>query len=590
MLHAHYKIVPIVLAVVLAGAGAAWARSSSGSNLDRIADDFYWAHQERQLRPNLSGRGNAAWVKKLDGFEHRLGRIKSTNLGGQHKITQQMLGSAIQRAKEHVTGGWINSDLNSVDSLMLTVYQGVDGTEKRNVNDWRWVIKTLEHSGKFMDDYIKLLDRGAAKGQMQPRDVVRSCLETLSFLTSSRASRNPLLALEQELAESMAGRRQLPVLRRQLRRALNRVALPAHARLKSYLRRSYLPRAPRNAGGDPGRYLHHMARYLGPGYNPRQLAAYGRREVKRLHGEMARTARKIAPGTTSLRSFMHGFNRRQSSAFNSGSEMLKTARGEVKRAERFARKMATVPRSRITVEAVSPAEEAVIDAQYYSTGSRSGVLQLNAGPLLSSISRYELANLVTHEAFGGHHLQSLHARKQRRLPAFRQDASLTVSDEGWAVYAEHWRNKRRGYKPAERLGHLVNQTWAAASLVVDVGLHTGTMTRRQAEDYMARALFTGREGVTQEVDRMLNLPGHGLAYYVGKRELLKTRRQVKRVLGPRFEERGFHDKLLSLGSVPPQVARKAMTSWARRRAGQLPTRAKRRATRSVASPRARFKK
>ena len=65
-----------------------------------------------------------------------------------------------------------------------------------------------------------------------------------------------------------------------------------------------------------------------------------------------------------------------------------------------------------------------------------------------------------------------------------------------------------------------------------------------------------------------------MSYYYGMDHILKTRSKVKGILGKKgFDARRFHAKLLSLGPVPLNVARKSMVSWAQRRKAQLKSRA-----------------
>ena len=51
--------------------------------------------------------------------------------------------------------------------------------------------------------------------------------------------------------------------------------------------------------------------------------------------------------------------------------------------------------------------------------------------------------------------------------------------------------------------------------------------------------------------------------------LLDTKRECRKILGKRFNERRFHAKLLSLGSIPFGEVKRVMGNWARRSNGQL---------------------
>ncbi len=548
-----------------------YGRGESGSvkNLNAIADDYFWAQQDRLLRPNVTPRANAAWVKKLDRFEGRLKRIKSGNLNQQARITHRMLKSELTSQREYITKGWIKEDINGSESLMHSIVGGGTASEGRTVSDWRWTIKTLKNSARFMDGYIGMLKGGMGEGRLRARPVIESSINSLKVLTSRSKSKNPFLALEAQLEQNMKGKRQLPALRRELRDVIHKNVLPSHRKLKSFLQREYLPKAPK-LGQDRGRYLHHMAQHLGKKHpTPESLGKWGRREVERLHKELEKTVKEINPKAASTRSFMHGLNRRASNRYKNGKELMEASRKEIKKTRKLARGMAPIPPSKVKVTRVAPYQEATVAAQYTASGQREGVLEVNTGKLLKGQRKYDLATLITHEIYGGHHLAAMYANKQKGLPEYRRGAASTAYDEGWALYAEQWRDNKKAFAPNERIGFLVNHLWRAARLVVDTGLHTGKMTPRQAARYFQRSTFVSKGTAQAEIQRYMDWPGQALAYYQGKRQLLKVQRKCKKILGKNYDARKFHAKLLRLGSVPPREVRKAMVSWANRRAGQL---------------------
>jgi uncharacterized protein (DUF885 family) len=182
--------------------------------------------------------------------------------------------------------------------------------------------------------------------------------------------------------------------------------------------------------------------------------------------------------------------------------------------------------------------------------------------------RHELANLVSHEVYGGHHLAQVHAERQRALPRFRRRRLDSAFDEGWAFYAETWRDEQGGFVGRERVGYLTDQLWRAARLVVDTGLHTGRMSRKDATRYFREATFSTQATARAEIQRYIDSPAQALAYAYGKRRLLATRAAVQEILGARFDARRFHARVLALGAVPPSEVHRALVSWAKRRAAR----------------------
>ncbi len=560
------RVLAAILALLLPLAGSAETRSTRSVNA--IADEYAAGRDARELRPKLSPRANAAWLRRLERFERRLARVKGARLDEPAQLTRRMLARELAHARAHLRGGFFLEELGGSDSPLQAIVNGAQTTELRTVSDWRWTLTTLRGAPRLLADYQRLLERGLAEGRVRPAEAVRSALRSLDLLTSAREA-NPFLALRGALERSLAGDPRLPALRRELEATLRDDVLPAHRRIRAFLAERYLPRAPR-LGASRASYLHELERHLGPGHpSPEALGRFGRLEVKRLERELARAVAVIEPSATSTEEGLARLARRRGDGFATGAELLAAATRELGEAKRDARAMAPLPRSTLRVAPVPAQEEATVLAQYLATGEGEGELQLNTGKLRPALRRHALATLMSHEVYAGHHHAAMRAQRQTRLPAYRRDAALTGYDEGWALYAEAWRDARGGFSPEERVGFLLMQLQRAARLVVDTGLHTGTLPRAEAVAYLRQAAHLPRAAAEAEVERYINRPGQALAYAYGMRQILRTKAACKTILGARFDERLFHTRLLDLGSVPLDELERALVAWARRRAAQL---------------------
>jgi uncharacterized protein (DUF885 family) len=221
------------------------------------------------------------------------------------------------------------------------------------------------------------------------------------------------------------------------------------------------------------------------------------------------------------------------------------------------------------VRPVAKYQEATVAAQYFSNAPGEGTMEVNTGKLLAGQRKNELATLVTHEVYGGHHLAAMYAEKAGDGSTYRASAANTEFDEGWALYMEAQRDEQGAFTPEERVGYLVNHLWRAARLVVDTGMHTGRMTPDEAREYFQMSTFLDRKAAAAEIQRYIDWPGQALAYYSGKRKIIQIRAECQGILGKDFDLRGFHGKMLSLGSVPMSEVRTAMVQWANRRKGQM---------------------
>lgn len=69
------------------------------------------------------------------------------------------------------------------------------------------------------------------------------------------------------------------------------------------------------------------------------------------------------------------------------------------------------------------------------------------------------------------------------------------------------------------------------------------------------------------MDRYIGWPGQALSYKMGQLEILRLRARAEAELGAAFDLVGFHDTLLTSGSVTIPVLNQLVESWiAERRA------------------------
>jgi uncharacterized protein (DUF885 family) len=110
--------------------------------------------------------------------------------------------------------------------------------------------------------------------------------------------------------------------------------------------------------------------------------------------------------------------------------------------------------------------------------------------------------------------------------------------------------------------------WRACRLVIDTGIHQYGWSRQQAIDYLASHTALSQHEVETEVDRYISWPGQALAYKLGELTILKLRHEAETALGPKFDERRFHDAILALGSVPLTVLEDRMHAFIREEAAR----------------------
>jgi uncharacterized protein (DUF885 family) len=177
--------------------------------------------------------------------------------------------------------------------------------------------------------------------------------------------------------------------------------------------------------------------------------------------------------------------------------------------------------------------------------------------MLQGHARAGIPVTALHEAYPGHHLQlSIANRVERPL---RHLFMTSVMAEGWALYCEEMMYEQGFYRsPESRLLQLKDLLWRARRVIIDVSLHTGTMSFQEAVDDLVRKAKLERPNAEAEVRRYCASPTQPMSYVVGKVLILELRDDVRAHRGSDFSLRDFHDDFLSHGTLPVDLIRREM--------------------------------
>ncbi|MGQ0849830.1 MAG: DUF885 domain-containing protein, partial [Actinomycetota bacterium] len=135
-------------------------------------------------------------------------------------------------------------------------------------------------------------------------------------------------------------------------------------------------------------------------------------------------------------------------------------------------------------------------------------------------------------------------------------------NEGWGLYTERLADEMGLYTgPLDRLGMLSGDSMRACRLAVDTGLHALGWSRDQAIDFMFSNSPMTRVQVEGEIDRYIGSPGQALGYMMGRLEIDRIRAEAEAAHGPDFDIAGFHDTVLSSGSVPLSTLERVVKEW-----------------------------
>lgn len=211
------------------------------------------------------------------------------------------------------------------------------------------------------------------------------------------------------------------------------------------------------------------------------------------------------------------------------------------------------------------------DGGIYYTGpnedfTRPGRMWWEVPDGVTSFTPWREVTTVFHEGVPGHHLQvgQTNVRADTLNRWQRQVCWVSGHGEGWALYAERLMDELGHLSdPADRLGMLDSQSFRAARVVVDLGMHLELeippnpwnfhvgerWTPALGLEFMLQHVRMERAFVEFEVKRYLGWPGQAPSYKVGERIWLAARDEARTRHGADFDLKAFHRSALDLGSM-----------------------------------------
>ena len=160
-----------------------------------------------------------------------------------------------------------------------------------------------------------------------------------------------------------------------------------------------------------------------------------------------------------------------------------------------------------------------------------------------------------HEAYPGHHLQLIVSNMLGSLPRKFGMFLSPLFIEGWAFYCEELM-EQLGFihQPIQKLARLQAQLWRASRIVLDVSLHSGTMSVEEAIAFLVERAGLEPDDAKAEVLRYTTEPTQPQCYLMGKLQILDIVADY-RIRYPHATMRQMHDAILQCGSLPPRLMR-----------------------------------
>jgi uncharacterized protein (DUF885 family) len=503
--------------------------------------------------PDVGPAAQMAKLKMWTDVSARLATIDPTKLSDDNKVNFAIYRDQIavlltsQRYRDYEKP--LNADTSFWGNLAGTARQSF-----KTEQDYRNYLSMLDEIPRYFDQQIVNMKAGEARGFTPPKITVEGRDATVTSVVAPKTIEdNPFYAPFRTMPASIPAATQAE-LRTKGAAAIRDSVIPAHKTLLAFLRNDYIPHARTTLDAyslpdGKAYYQSKIKEFTTLDLTPQQIHQIGLDEVAKIHAEML-DVMKDANFKGDLPAFLTYLRTDPRFYAKTPEELLKQAAWIAKTFDGKAKDwFGHLPRSRFAIIPV-PA-----DIAPFYTGGRGGpgVYLVNTYNLPSR-PLYSLTALTLHESAPGHAFQMPLAAENKDLPPFRQNSYISAYGEGWALYCEKLGVEMGMYDtPYDRFGMLSYQTWRAARLVVDTGIHSQGWSREQAQKYLHDNTALADHEIETEVDRYIAWPGQALSYYLGEKTIIDARAKAEKALGPKFNIRAFHDTVLQMGSVPMPV-------------------------------------
>ena len=555
------------------------ARTSADARLKALYDGYsVWEDKEYGFIQNSRGEqepaGYLAHVDEASQLRReahlkellkQLNAIQAVQLSPAERVNASIFRTVLENEISELRFRTWEMPFNS-DSSFWTYLDASQGFD--DADGYRRYIARMRDIPRYFDEQIANMRAGLARGFSVPRATLDGRDKSVAAFISDDPEKSSFYKVFLNIPSNVPAAEQ-QALRSEAKAVIAQSVMPAYGNLLGFIRDEYIPDtrttlAARDLPDGDSFYRAQVREFTTTDMSPEEIHQLGLKEVARIDAEMQKTMRESGFKGT-MPEFLKFLKSDPQFYARTPDELLGVSAYVVKRVDGvIGQHFGTLPRKRF---GIIPVPDAL--APFYTSG-RGGLencmmntYDLPVRPL------YNIPVLTLHECEPGHSFQAAVSLEQKDLPSFRRNLYFSGMGEGWGLYSEWLGNELGIYRtPYEKFGQLSYEMWRAARLVIDTGIHQQGWSRQQAIDYLAGHTALTQHEVETEVDRYISWPGQALAYKLGELTIRRLRTEAETQLGPKFDERRFHDAILGLGSVPLTVLEDQMRAFIREEAAR----------------------
>lgn len=501
-------------------------------------------------------------------FLLHLAAIDPTGFTDQEKVSQDLLIRSFEQDEEAAEFKEWEMPVNQMDGIYSTYPRLVAELSFDSVKDYDDWIARLHAIPTAFEQVTTDMSIGMDDHRVPPKYLLQKTLEQVKTLAGQKPEDSPLALPLKKFPASIPAPEQERI-KTEMLAAISKEVLPAYQRFARFLQVSYIP-AGRDKPGidalpDGARYYQFLIkRTTTTDLTAAQIHQIGLDQVAKDEAQMLVIAQKL--GFKDLAGFRASLKTNPRMHPASADALLDAYRSylkpmQAKLPELFGR----LPKAPFEVVPVPDYIAKTSAPAYYEAGtpdgSRPGRLFIDTYDATDR-NLYAVEDIAYHEGIPGHHLQISIAQELTGIPEFRKYGHYTAFTEGWGLYAEHLGKDVGFYQdPYSDYGRLEADIWRAIRLVVDTGVHSQGWTRDQMVQYFHDHSNIDEPSIQAEVDRYIAWPSQALAYKIGQLKILELRDRAQKALGPKFDLRVFHDRVIDSGALPLDVLEQRIDAW-----------------------------
>lgn len=505
-------------------------------------------------------------------YEKQLAEVDKEKLSEEEKNSFDIITWEIEVGKQLLQQNANLTPIHQFWGTHLTMAQMAGGESAqpfKTEKDYKNFIKRMNLYSVWLDSAMVYMKKGIKKGVVLPTILTEKVIPQFEEMITPKIEDNLFYTTIKTLPKSFSEAQKTEITK-EYTSVINEKLMPKYKLMAEFLKSEYLPASRTTSGigtipGGKELYNTYVKQWTTTNMTPEEIHTLGLSEVKRLNSEMEKVKTQVGFKGTLKEFFNYVRSKPELKPFKKPEEVIANFERIHQIIKPNVDKLFSLqPKTPFQIKRTEAFREKTASAEYVqgaADGSRPGTFYVPI-PDVKNYNYYADEDLFLHEAIPGHHFQISLQQENNELPDFRKFNWFGAYGEGWALYTESLGKELGLYNdPYQYFGMLGSEMHRAIRLVVDTGLHNKGWTREQAIQYSLDNEAESEASIIAEIERYMAIPGQALSYKVGQLKIMELRKKAEKELGPKFDIKVFHQKVLESGVMPLALLENKIDNW-----------------------------